>query len=222
MGNTDSRGCCVEQKLAWNWAVPVEVHDYPGERGPRWRLDDHHLVPLVLVLCGAPIGGTFMHTTDKLWHNASNQSFLIFPRSYDLLKSLGIRKPALHVHTENKNRERKAAKYLERKNILSAEENIWSERFGEKPQICSPCKSSYRRADHLRIHMRTHSGKSPMFANSVAVFCLTSPSWSKYLPNIFFRQMDIWRGFLLAMFNWSSRYSSHPVVFLIELLLVLL
>lgn len=102
----------------------MENHDYPGEGGPRWRLDDHHLVPLVLVLCGAPNGGTFMHTTDKLWHNASNQSFLIFPRSYDLLKSLGIRKPALHMHKENKNGERKAAKYLEKKNILSAEENI--------------------------------------------------------------------------------------------------
>ena len=106
--------------------------------------------------------------------------------------------------------------------IFCQQRKIFEAKDLEKPQICSPCKSSYRRADHLRIHMRTHSGKSPMFANSVAVFCLTSPSWSKYLPNIFFRQMDIWRGFLLAMFNWSSRYSSHPVVFLIELLLVLL
>ena len=28
-------------------------------------------------------------------------------------------------------------------------------------------------------------------------------------------------GFLLATFNWSSTYSSHPALFMIELLLVL-
>ena len=94
---------------------------------------------------------------------ASNQSFLIYPRYYDLLKSLGIRKPALHVHTENKNRERKAAKYLERKNILSAVVNIWSERFGKKPHICSTCGYSFTMKCALVKHVRVVHDKIKPF-----------------------------------------------------------
>ena len=69
----------------------MENHDYPGEGGPRWRLDDHHLVPLVLVLCGAPNGGTFMHTTDKLC-----QTQAISPSSY----SLDLREAIIYVLAE--------------------------------------------------------------------------------------------------------------------------